>query len=528
MRCIALTLIFTIVSISAVSQTQAETPYGPQGALGPSGASVRTCAGIPNCFVVSPLSAWESAIENALPGDTILLRGGSYTPSGSLVIPTGSASHPITVANHNRESVKINGAVRFGRGHVILEGLQIDSGEDSGWTVLIQSRTDTLVSKIRITNADILGGRTEAIRIRGNVQDVTIKNSLLDGGLNHHVVKIMCDDTQSCNKVPENIVITNNEFSKRRSSFFPKDVCCDESVGGSGDLLQLSGNGDLTITYNRFGGNDYEDCVDIKAQGRNGAVTIFSHNLVDSTHDKKFPSTSNGCRQEGLLLHGRRRGPVIIEGNRFVGGGNRLRYTDYETVAQNNVFANTKLTIAGQDMTFAYNTFLRGVLKMGDSRSKPDGSVLINNIFSGTSFQHTGGSYDVISNIKHETSGALGSCTGCLETGTIVADPQLSDFMIAETSPAIDTADEKVVVEEDIRRVLRPQGFGYDMGAFEIGRYDTPRRQESVISVVGSVETTAPVEESVETTAPVEESVETTAPVEESVETTAPPSTPCS
>ena len=473
--------------------TQATLYAGVQGALGPSGAAVRTCDGIPNCFVVSPSSAWESTIENASPGDTVLLRAGSYTPSGNLDVPTGAESQPITVANHNRESVRINGAVRFGLGHVILEGLQIDSGEDSDYTIQIESRTDTLISNIRITNADILGGTIEAIRIRGNVQDVTIENSLLDGGRDDHVVKIRCDDTQGCNRVPENIVITNNAFSKRRSSFFPKKLCCDESVGGSGDLLQLSGNGDVTISYNHFGGNDYEDCVDIKSQGRNGAVTIFSHNIVDSTHDKKFPSSSSGCRQEGLLLHGSHRGPVIIKGNYFIGGGNRFRVTNLETAVQNNIFADTKLVLAGRDMTFAYNTVLRGALKMGDSRSTPYGAILINNIFSGTSFRHTGGSYDVISNIKHETWGALGSgflsCLGCSEIGTIIADPQLSGFVIAETSPAIDAADEKVVVGEDIRGVLRPQEYGHDIGAFEYSALEDQAPVADAQSVVTDADT---------------------------------------
>ena len=453
--------------IGVGGQTQAQTPYGPQGTLGPAGATARTCNGIPNCFVVSPSMAWESTIENALPGDTILLRAGSYDPSGSLFVPTGSKAHPITVANYNRETVRIDGSIRFGQGHVILEGLQVDSGEDSGYTILMESRTNILVSNIRIKNTDILGGRTEAIRIRGNVQDVTIENSLLDGGRDNHVVKIRCDNTGSCSRIPENILVTNNEFSKRRSSFFPKDDCCDEAVGGSGDLLQLHGSGDVTISYNYFGGNDYEDCVDNKGQGRDGAVTIFSYNIVDSTHDKEFPSTYSGCRQEGLLLHGNQRGPVIIEGNYFVGGANRLRVTNLETVVQNNIFADTQVVLAGHDFTFAYNTFLRGTLTMGDSSSKPDGPGLINNIFAGTSFRHTGGSYDVINNIKYETSGALGSCAACFETGTISENPQLNGFMISETSPAIDAADEEVVVEVDIRGVLRPQELGPDIGAIE-------------------------------------------------------------
>ena len=101
-------------------------PYGPHGVLGPSGALMRTCDQNSQCSVVSPADPWQSAIQGARPGDTILLQQGSYNASGTIAVPAGSANAPITIANHNGEAVSIDGGFRLDS-HTVIEGLSIDS-----------------------------------------------------------------------------------------------------------------------------------------------------------------------------------------------------------------------------------------------------------------------------------------------------------------------------------------------------------------------------------------------------------------
>jgi hypothetical protein len=88
---------WALISISLSGMTAAAEPYGPSGVLGPAGASTRSCSGAPNnCYVCTPGSctpsgSWQSVIEGADPGATVLLRAGTYDPSGTLDIPAGTA-----------------------------------------------------------------------------------------------------------------------------------------------------------------------------------------------------------------------------------------------------------------------------------------------------------------------------------------------------------------------------------------------------------------------------------------------------
>jgi hypothetical protein len=111
-------------------------PYGPTGTLGPAGATVRTCDGLANCFICStgscvPSGSWQSLIEDATAGRTVLLRTGNYDPSGTLTVPSGTSSAPILVGSYDGERPVIRGPVRVDGSFVTLEGLKIQTSTDS-------------------------------------------------------------------------------------------------------------------------------------------------------------------------------------------------------------------------------------------------------------------------------------------------------------------------------------------------------------------------------------------------------------
>jgi hypothetical protein len=397
------------------------------------------------------------------------LRGGTYNPSGNLDIPAGMASQPITIANYGGEPARITGPVVFGKGHVLMEGLTLDAAEESGWTILIESRSSAARSNIELKNLDVLGGRIEAIRLRGNVRNVTIRNSLLDGGRDNHVVKLICDNPGRCGagRTPEDIVVTNNHFSKVRAAFFPRPGH-DEAEGGSGDLIQLEGAGNVTITRNLFESSDYEDCVDVKRQGRAGSSLVISRNVIDSRG-------ASGCRGEGILvIQGELAGTTTIEGNRFVGGHNLIRATHSGTRMINNVLDGAALTVAGASttMTLGHNTFMNSGngLTFGDSAGRPGGLTVINNIFSRTAFRGTRGDYHPVRNVLFQTTGStLGSCAGC-----VTGNPALSGYEIQPGSSALDAANPQFTVATDIQETGRPQGPGHDIGAHELASSSAP------------------------------------------------------
>ncbi|MBA2813092.1 right-handed parallel beta-helix repeat-containing protein [Streptomyces sp. KM273126] len=58
----------------------------------------------------APLRSIQRAVDLAQPGDTILIRGGTYAPTTNIqLLKSGSASEPITMSNYNGERVVIDG-----------------------------------------------------------------------------------------------------------------------------------------------------------------------------------------------------------------------------------------------------------------------------------------------------------------------------------------------------------------------------------------------------------------------------------
>jgi hypothetical protein len=157
---------------------------------------------------------------------------------------------------------------------------------------------------------------------------------------------------------------------------------------------------------------------------------------------------------------------VVVEGNHLIGGSSLIRHA----VAQvfNNLIDGQQLTIAGSasSVTLGYNTFLSAgnALTFGDSAGRPGFLRVINNIFSGTAFRGTRGSYNATNNVRFRTTGStLGSCGGCVS-----GDPQLSGYQIGVGSSAEDAASTAFTVPTDIEGTVRPQGGAADIGAYEI------------------------------------------------------------
>ena len=234
-----------------------------------------TCARPNSC---TPSGSWQARIEGASPGNTILLRAGSYAPSGTLDVPAGAADSRITIANYNGEAAIIEGGLAVSS-HVLIEGLTINRRSGGSYAVEIDRRTSTPKQNITLRHLDVLGGTGEAIRVRGDVRDLRIADSLIDGGRDNHTVKVLCDDnsdvqppTISCRWAPE-VTLANNRFSKRRA--FP-------DASGE-DLLQFEGAGNSVVTHNEFTDNpNGEDCIDWKPQGGPGTSIVFSYNCLTS------------------------------------------------------------------------------------------------------------------------------------------------------------------------------------------------------------------------------------------------------
>ncbi len=84
------------------------------------------------------------------------------------------------------------------------------------------------------------------------------------------------------------------------------------------------------------------------------------------------------------------------------------------------------------------------------------GHVIRNNIFHGPGRRSL-----------EDTRGESGAASGNLELDPLLADPERLDFRLGEDSPAVDAGTRELPVESDHAGTPRPQGAGFDIGAFE-------------------------------------------------------------
>jgi hypothetical protein len=469
--------LFTAVTLFGSPAVASAAPYGTTGTLGPAGAPVRTCDGVPNCQVLGPSDAWETAIQTATPGATILLRGGTYSATTTLTVPNGTSTALITVGNYNGEIPVLPRTVAPGNFNLI-QGLDVEAYADD-FAVEVSSFSSTPKKNVRLDHLRVRGGLSEAVYFKGNLNGVTLENSRVDGGRDHHTLLVECnaDVYSKCTLTPEKIVVRNNRFSKRLSTFFPRPNPGDECCGGSGDLIQLEGVGSILVEHNEFGESDYEQCLDIKPTGRDGATLTVKYNIVDGRHPTNGFSNDPGCFFGALLwTQNRGDGTDLIEGNYLRGDAGQVRNTATNAQMINNFVEGDiqrELTLAskGNHLRFAHNTLVNTQLTFGDSTGRPTDLNVVNNIFSHVFFAGRSGTYHPVGNLLFQTSGeTLGSCLNCVS-----GDPLLFEgYKLAEGSPAIGAASTTFTVAVDIEGTTRPQGFVSDIGAFEFAGAEPP------------------------------------------------------
>ena len=257
---------------------------------------------------------------------TFLLRGGTY---GSVTVPAGAIVKP-----YDCEPVTIAGSVELGDG-ATLAGVTVTS--DEAWVLEIDG------SDITVRHNTITGGTTEAVRIHGDARDVTLVGNRLDGGRDHHVVKVSGEEGAR----PDDILIHANRLTRQHY----------DTPGE--DLLQLEGHVHVTITHNTFAQNPRgEDGIDVK-QGTDGALVASN----------RFVGTA--IREECLLVQGGR-ARTIVRDNLFatcegvsIGASPEEGRRPWWRFARNVLRDSTLFLRQSAHAEVLRNTMTGGVLKLG-------------------------------------------------------------------------------------------------------------------------------------------------------------------
>jgi hypothetical protein len=377
---------------------------------------------------VTSLSALQSALDKANPGDTIALADGSYSAGSALTIRrSGTAAAPVTVTAEHVGKAEIKGSTGFsfagGVSYVVLQGFKLRHGGSLS--------VPAGASHNRLTRNDI--------QLTSGGNWVTVNGD--DSEVDHNVFQ-----NRTSQGVFLQILGPANAMAKRvhvhHNYFFNHQFA--GSNGGESIRLGLSNHQSYTanavVEYNLFE----------KADGDIEAISVKSSDNVIRYN------TIRDSRGYIVLRHGNR---STVEGNVLFGSGIRFHGNDHKIV--NNYVANSggraivfgsgdeadsgptsKLHDRPDRDTVAYNTVLgsSSVIDGDGGNFKPKDCVVADNIVKGTS-----GTLVTLpsgSTVRYEGNITFGATSGIPSGGGKSVDPKLVKdanglFRLSPGSPAI-------------------------------------------------------------------------------------------
>ena len=364
------------------------------------GPALESCA--TDGLAVNPNGGWQRRLEDARPGSTILMRGGSYTLRGRLKLPSGTAQHAIVIKPYDCERVMLTASAESaGRGHVLepgsfvtLAGLFVESATHES-LVRIRSGRQNFV----LRNNSLVGGRNDAFVISGGESILVEGNYINSGPGQHpgittssggHIFYLKSDDSGGG---PSDVRIVGNQIE---GSYFGDLVSGDDVFAvQAGDGIVIEGN---RIT-NQF---NIENIIDIKTRGSSSPV-IFRDNYASDNFKGSKGGQDHGRPEPCIVIGDADRSPPLrhrIEGNVFdgcpggalsVGGGKRTG----SALIVDNLFRERSgdgspasgVIARSVDTEIAHNVFYRGALTIArpgsgcGSAQMPAGLRIRDNVF---------------------------------------------------------------------------------------------------------------------------------------------------
>ncbi len=388
--------------------------------------------------VVSSISALQSALNAAVPGDVIELADGSYSTSTTISISrSGTATAPITVRAEHVGGAQISGSGGFSIGssvsYVILMGFRLTGS--LGLTVPVGA------THIQITrNVFQMAGSVQYwLRVGGDDAQVD-HNTFQHKSTIGNFIEVVGPGSSG---MAQRTWIHHNYFL---------DQSYTGSNGGESIRVGLSGrqhsSAYAVVEYNLF-----EQC--------NGDLEVIS---VKSSDDTIRYNTLRNSKGTITLRHGWRN---VVEGNLLLGNSTGIRmFGNYHRVVNNVIQNSTGLALevgsgevrddttsgtnheAVDHALVAFNTFVNdhsSPIQIGDGGKAygPDDVTLADNIVTGSG---SAVSYKQGTNIHYQGNILYGLSGGAMpSSGYRTVNPQLvlddrGLYRLSSGSPAIDTA----------------------------------------------------------------------------------------
>jgi parallel beta-helix repeat protein len=376
------------------------------------------------------------------PGDTVLVRNGTYTnscPQCNVVSVTrsGTADAWITYANYPGESPKLqyNGWNAFGitGNYIEVRGFTIQGNVGNVTLAYAQAHQNEYATN------PLLSGNAIAIQATTITHHVRILNNILYENGCSGVGTVNADYLT----IENNIVFRNAYWSP---------------YGCSGISTLINANSDNSTATKMFiRGNivySNEEYIPVTSGGSATPQITDGNGIIIDTSRNNAPGNS----QIAYL------GRTLIENNLVFDNGGRgihAYQSDHIDIVNNTVyFSGRSPAISGGEVTVIHsgdvnvinNILVARTGKPVDTLSAATGTMLDYNIaFNGT---YSGaGAHDLVAVDPQ-----------FIEPST---DPTVADFHLLASSPARDSGSATPAPATDLDGVARPQGSGFDRGAFE-------------------------------------------------------------
>jgi len=424
------------------------------GGTGPSGGSG-------NAYYVSPAgdddndgtlnSPWETitkAAQTLSAGDTVYVRTGTYSER---VVPQNSGSSSnvrIVYTAYSGETPVIDGTgvtlptgmaglvELSGVSHIVFSGFTVrDAGtEDNHCGILLDD-----CSAVTVSNCYIYNTVSSGIGVWG-CSSITLTGN---------EVELACNDgEQECITVAGTDVFTVSNNHVHNSG--------PGSIGGEGiDIKDGSSVGSVfgnTVhDINRIG--IYIDSWDKQTD----IIDVYG-NLVYNTTDDGFALAAEAG---GLLTN------ISVYNNIAYGNTNSgLTVASWGEPVPSHPMSNIIII----NNTFYGNGSAGWGVGISVENSDADNLTIRNNILSQNLFaqilvEEVGTGLQVDHNVFHGTGTPYGS--DYVTDDPALVNPSGGDFHLQSTSPAIDTGSSSGAPSDDFEGNPRPNGSGYDMGAYE-------------------------------------------------------------
>lgn len=422
---------------------------------------------------VAPFKTIQQAVSVAVAGDTILVAPGNYTgtavTSKVVIAKSGSSGAPITI-KATAPGVMTNGFYLNGAGYVIIDGFDITTPINSTWN------SEQYGSGVYLINAKNCEVRNN------NIHNTVFPGVFVQSGSANNIIygnKIDHAGTYSgilLGQGTTNILVEKNDIGY--VEWNPLAKVNFSSTDNDADGIKFEGSGHI------IRGNYIHD---LRSPGTGtGEQSFRPHTDIFQTwHDAKDILIENNI---AIIANN----DGVVQGLQMENPGGISNIT-----FRNNVFSGLfrGINIWGSsgrkiDGIYVYNNTFYNIQDYGTEIHYASAGEIKNNIYYnvfsskqtgtcvGASLNTENSTLSISNNIYYKSSGNIANTTCNAGSGStasgdfknlnpLLTNVSANNFRLQPNSPSIDKGIIISSFVKDIEGTSRPQGSGYDLGAYE-------------------------------------------------------------